>query len=197
VIEACSHLWAGEVFGGEVKGVEVAGGCGAEPDGGILLLTLQGGGGLRGGVAGQYLLEQLCRGSSSDAVGLDHRLRISVPDHRNIDVVSGAAAGEYGVQLLSGFLTGDDAVHGVGGDALRGVHGGRVSEFGGGGDLVGGQSDDAAAPGVPYPQTRSPGQVEDGPPVAVLDPVGRGDSESSVVAASNDQVTDARRIAVR
>ena len=45
-----------------MEGVEVAGGGGAEPDGGVLLLPLQGGGGLRGGVAGQDLFEQLGRG---------------------------------------------------------------------------------------------------------------------------------------
>ena len=46
-VEAGNHLWPGEVFGGEVEGVDVAGGGGAEPDSGILLLPLQGGGGLR------------------------------------------------------------------------------------------------------------------------------------------------------
>jgi hypothetical protein len=40
--------WRGPVAGG-----------GAEPDGGILLFRLQGGGRLRGGVAGQHLLAQL------------------------------------------------------------------------------------------------------------------------------------------
>jgi hypothetical protein len=39
-VEICNHPWAGEVFGGEVEGVEVAGRGGAEPDGGVLLLAL-------------------------------------------------------------------------------------------------------------------------------------------------------------
>ena len=47
-VEAGYHLWAGEVFSGQVEGVDVAGRGWAEPGGGILLLALQGGGGLRG-----------------------------------------------------------------------------------------------------------------------------------------------------
>jgi hypothetical protein len=46
-VEVGNRLWPGEVFGGDVEGVEVAGGRGAEPDGRVLLLALQGGGGLR------------------------------------------------------------------------------------------------------------------------------------------------------
>jgi hypothetical protein len=56
-VKAGNHLWRGEVFGSEVEGVEVAGSGGAEPSGGILLLALQGGGGLRGRVVGQHMLE--------------------------------------------------------------------------------------------------------------------------------------------
>ena len=196
LVEAGNHLWPGEVFGGEVEGVEVAGGGGAEPDGGVLLLALQGGGGLRCGVAGQDLLEQLGGGPRVDIVGLDHRVRVPVPDHREVDVVGAAAAGQHGVELLPGFLTGHDAMHGVGGDTLRGVHGGGVAELGGGSDVVGGQGDDAAVPRVPHPQTTGPGQVEDGPPVAVFHPVGCADTEPAVVAAGDDQVADAGPVAV-
>jgi hypothetical protein len=46
VVEAGSQLWAGEVFGREVEGVDVAGGCGTEQANRILL-PLQGSGGLR------------------------------------------------------------------------------------------------------------------------------------------------------
>jgi hypothetical protein len=58
VLEGGNHPWAGELFGGEVEGVDVAGGWGraGQP---ILLLTLQGSGGPRGGVAGQYPLKEL------------------------------------------------------------------------------------------------------------------------------------------
>jgi hypothetical protein len=43
LVEAGNRLRPGEVFGGEVEGVEVAGRRGAEPNGGVLLLALQGG----------------------------------------------------------------------------------------------------------------------------------------------------------
>jgi hypothetical protein len=46
-VEVGDHFWVGEVFGGEVEGVEVAGGGGAESGGRVVLLLLQGGGGLR------------------------------------------------------------------------------------------------------------------------------------------------------
>jgi hypothetical protein len=46
LVEAGNCLWSGEVFGGEVESVDVTGGGDAEPDVGILLLALQGGGGL-------------------------------------------------------------------------------------------------------------------------------------------------------
>ena len=49
-----------------------------------------------------------------ETVGLQqHRMRVSVPDHRNVDVVGGAAACQHGVELLPGFLAGHQAVHGV------------------------------------------------------------------------------------
>jgi hypothetical protein len=78
-------------------------------------------------------------------------VRVPVPHDGQVDVVGGAAAGEHGVELLPGLSTGDDAMHGVGGDPLRGVHGGGVTQFGGGPDVVGGQGDDAAAPSMPHP----------------------------------------------
>ena len=41
-----------------------------------------------------------------------------------------------------------------------------------------------------------PADVGDGPPVAVLDPVGGGESESSVVAPGDDHVSDTRPVSV-
>jgi len=38
LVEACSDLWVGEVFGGEVEGVEVPCGGRAEPRSGVVLL---------------------------------------------------------------------------------------------------------------------------------------------------------------
>jgi len=49
---------------------------------------------------------------------------------------------------------------------------------------------------VPHSQPTGPGQVEDGPPVAVFHPVRCADTNSPVVPASDHQITDARRIAV-
>ena len=43
-VEVGDHFWVGEVFGGEVEGVEVAGRGRAEPGSRILLLPMQGGG---------------------------------------------------------------------------------------------------------------------------------------------------------
>ena len=40
LVEVGNNPWPGEVFGGEVESVEVAGGSGAEPYGGVLLLSL-------------------------------------------------------------------------------------------------------------------------------------------------------------
>ena len=108
-------------------------------------------------------------------------VRVPVADHRNVDVVGAAAAGQHGVELLPGLLTGHHAMHGVGGHALRGVHSRGVTQLGSGGDIAGGQGDGAAVPYVPHPHTTSTGQVEDGPPVTVFHPVGCGDTQSAVV----------------
>ena len=55
---------------------------------------------------------------------------VAVADDLEVEVVGVPAAGEHGVQLLPGFLPGQQAVHGVGGDALGGVDGGGVTETG-------------------------------------------------------------------
>ncbi len=47
---------------------------------------------------------------------------VAVADHLEVEVVGVPAAGQHGVQLLPGLLPGQQAVHGVGGDAL-GAHG--------------------------------------------------------------------------
>ena len=51
-------------------------------------------------------------------------MRVAVADDLQVEVVGVPAAGEHRVQLLPGLLPGSEAVHGVGGDALRGVDGG-------------------------------------------------------------------------
>jgi hypothetical protein len=71
-------------------------------------------------------------------------MRVSVPDHCDVDVVAAAAASQHGVQLLPGLSTGDDAVRGIGGETLCGVHRGRVAEFHRSPEVVVGEGDDAA-----------------------------------------------------
>jgi hypothetical protein len=76
------------------------------------------------------------------------------------------------------------------------MHGCGVAELHRGLDIAAGQRDGAAVSCVPHPQTAGSGQVDDGPAVAVLDPVGCGETKPPVVPAGNDQIADARRIAV-
>src|SRR5829696_2113918 len=106
------------------------------------------------------------------------------------------AAGEHGVQLLSEFLPGQQAVHGVGGDALGGVDGGGVAESGRGLNVVGWEPDSQLAAVVLDGEVTAPADAGDDPPVAVFDPVGGGESESAVVAAGDDHVSDAGPVPV-
>ena len=85
-------------------------------------------------------------------------MRVAVADDLQVQVVGGPSAGEHGVQLLPGLLPGDQAVHGVGGDALGGMDGGRVPELGGLGDVVGGQPGGEVAAGVPDRQVARVGR---------------------------------------
>ena len=126
---ASTSFTSGQVFGGHLEGVDVAGGGVSEPDGRVVLVALQGGGGPGCVVAGQDLLEQLGRGGRVDRLGPDEAVRVAVPDDLQVEVVGDPASGQHGVQLLPGLLAGDQAVHGVGGDPLRGVHGGGVAQL--------------------------------------------------------------------
>ena len=121
---------------------------------------------------------------------------VAVADDLEVEVVGVPAAGEHGVQLLPGLLPGQQAVHGVGGDALGGVDGGGVAETGRGADVVGGQPDGEVAAVVPDREVTAPADVGDGPPVAVLDPVGGGEAESAVVAAGDDHISDTGPVSV-
>ena len=118
-----------QVFGGHMEGVDVPGGGVCEPDGRVVLVALQGGGGPGRIVAGQDLLKQVGRGGRVDRLGPDEAVRVAVPDDLQVEVVGDPASGQHGVQLLPGLLAGDQAVHGVGGDPLRGVHGGGVAQL--------------------------------------------------------------------
>ena len=88
-----------------------------------------GGGGGGGVVAGQDLFEEFGGGAGVDGVGSDDGVRVAVTDDLQVEVVGGPSAGEHGVQLLPGLLAGDESVHGVGGDTLGGVDGGRIPQF--------------------------------------------------------------------
>ena len=98
-------------------------------------------------------------------------------------------AGEHCVQLLSGLLSGQQAVHGVGGETLRIVNGGGVAETGRGAHIVDGQPDGQLV-WVCRTVRSPPADIGDGPAVAVFDPVGGGGSESAVVAAGDDHISD-------
>jgi hypothetical protein len=82
LVQTGNQLRVGDVFGSEVEGVQLAGG-GAEPDSGILLVPPQGGGRLRGGVAGQHLLAQLGSCPRTKRIGPDCCVRVSVLDQRS------------------------------------------------------------------------------------------------------------------
>jgi len=57
-------------------------------------------------------------------------VRVAVADDLEVEVVGMPAAGEHGVKQLPRLLPGQQAVHGVGGDALRTVNSGGVPETG-------------------------------------------------------------------
>ena len=79
---------------------------------------------------------------------------------------------------------------------MGGVDGGGVAESGRGLNVVGGESDGEVAAVVPDREVTAPTDASDGPPVAVLNPVGRGESESAVVGAGDDHVSDTGPVAV-
>ena len=70
------------------------------------------------------------------------------------------------------------------------MDGGGIAETGRGAHIVNGQPDGQLAAVVPDREVTAPADVGDGPPVAVLDPVGGGESESAVVAAGDDHISD-------
>jgi hypothetical protein len=93
---------------------------------------------------------------------------VAVTDDLQVQVVGVPAAGEHGVQLLSGFLPGQQAVHGVGGDTLGSVNGGGIAETGRGAHIVERQPDGEVATVVADRQVTAPADTGDGPPVAVF-----------------------------
>jgi hypothetical protein len=74
---------------------------------------------------------------------------VAVADDLEVEVVGVPAAGEHGVQLLAGLLPGQQAVHGVGGDALRSMDGAGIAETGRGAHIIERQPDGVVAAVVP------------------------------------------------
>src|SRR3954462_4042354 len=122
---------------------------------------------------------------------MDGGVGVAVSEDRQVEVVGGRSAGEHCVQLLVWSATGDEAVHGVGGDALGGVDGGRIAEFDGRPDVVGWQGGNRAGAEVFHAELTLSGDVVNGPTVAVLDPVAAAGAEPPVLAAGDDDVTGA------
>jgi hypothetical protein len=79
-IQRLDDFPSGQVFGGHLEGVDVVGGGVCEPDGRVMLLALQGGGGPGRIVAGQDPLEQLGRGGRMDRFGPDEAVRVAVSE---------------------------------------------------------------------------------------------------------------------
>ena len=121
---------------------------------------------------------------------------VAVADDLEVEVIGGPAAGEHGVQLLPGLVPGQQAVHGVGRDALGGMDGAGIAETGRGAHIVNRQPDPVVAAGVPDSQVTLLADMGDGPAVAVLDPIGGSESESAVVATGDDHISDTGQVPI-
>ena len=117
-------------------------------------------------------------------------MRVAVPHDLQVEVVRDPAAGQHGVELLPGLLTGGEAVHGVDRESLRGMHGGGVAKLGGGLNVGGGQPYPVPVAQVLDVKIAAAADREHSPAVTVFDPVGRCDAQLAVVAAGDDQVAD-------
>ena len=112
-------------------------------------------------------------------------------------MIRGPAAGEHRIQLLAGFPSGDQAVQGVGGDALGGVDGGGVTQPGGGLNVVDGEPCGEVAAVVSNDQIALAAYSSDGPAVTVLHPVVGREPESAVVGAGDDHIADTGLVSIR
>ena len=184
------------VLGGDVEGVEVSGGGCGQAWGGLGLVAQESGGGGGGVVAGEDAFQEVGGGGRVDVLGADDVVRVAVADDGDVDVVGDGAAGEHRVELLAGLGPGGQGVRGVDGDALGAVHGAGVAELGGGGDVGGGEGDVPVGAGVLGDQGPVRAGVQDGPAVAVLDPVVRAEAQAPVVGAGGDPLPGVRGVAV-
>src|SRR4029450_4984913 len=121
---------------------------------------------------------------------------VAVADHLKVDVVGVPAAGEHGVQLLPGLLPGQQAVHGVGRDPLRGMNGGGVTESGWGRDVIRGELALELAAAVSDGEATAAVDVGDGPAGAAFHPFGGRDSDPPVVRPGDDHVADTGPVSV-
>src|SRR5215216_2548859 len=97
----------------------------------------------RGVVAGHDLFEDVGGRRRPYRVRPDDAVGVAVPDDLQVEVVGDSSAGQHGVELLAGLFTGGQAVHGVHGESLGGVHSGGVAELGRGLYVSGWESDSA------------------------------------------------------
>src|SRR5215211_4677756 len=77
------------------------------------------------------------------------------------------------------------------------MDGGGVAETGRGAHIVNWQPGGEVAAFVPDCEVTAPADAGDGPPIAVLNPIGRGESEPAVVPAGDDHISGTGLIAVR
>jgi hypothetical protein len=89
----------------------------------VVEFAQQGAGGDGRFVGGEDLLQRLGRRARCDGLGPNDGVGVAVADDLEVEVVGVPAAGEHGVQLLSGLLPGQQAMHGVGGTTIMSVLG--------------------------------------------------------------------------
>ena len=183
-------------LGGEAERVVVATGRVVQQHGRVGEVA----GGARRGllslIAVQDRGENVGRGGREQRLGLDDVVRVAVAGGHQVDVVRGAAAGHRDVEQLAALLAGGEGVAGVGGDALRAVHGGRVAQFGVLAHVAGGQRDGAVRVQVHHHQRAGALHLRHGPPVAVFHPVGAADRQCPVVEPGDDRVAGAGTVPV-
>src|SRR5829696_5291316 len=138
-------------------------------------LFLPADGGSRGGeVAAEENPVQQVGGCELTDLGLEDAVGVSVAAHRQVEVVRGASAADHGVELFAGHQLVNEAVGGVGGDALGGVDSGGVAELDRLPHVTGGQGDRLPRAAMNCPRAAIGGEGGDGPAVAVADPVAAG-----------------------
>jgi hypothetical protein len=123
-------------------------------------------------------------------------VRVAVPDSLHVDVVGDLAAGQHGVELLPGLVSGGKAVHGVHRHPLGGVHGGGVAELRRGLYVGGWQSHPVPIVQVLDVKITTGVDGDYGPAVTVFNPVGRCQPKLPVVASGDDQLTDAGQVPI-